>query len=194
MAVFAVLWRWLVEQYLFAVDVPEELVAVSTAHVLMGTGQGELGPPLVVEQRRFPLGGIVTVRAGGNPFGLGELAGVDVGMAVLTLGGSFGKVGFDQLGAQVRRLVAIDASHGFVGTGEGELRPVVIEASHVFPVLGGVAGLAADRCTVATQSLHAVGKLVVVRILVAGGAGIVLEVKYRGRVISGRICGIGSFI
>ncbi len=193
MAVFAVFWRWLIEQHLLAIHVAEELVAVPAAHIQVPALQGE-GRLFMVEQRGFPLGRVVALYAGSNPIGLGELASVNVGMAVLALGRRLGEVGLDELGAEVRRLVAVDAGHRLMRAREDESRPVVIEAGDVLPVLGCVAGFAANGRTIAAQRLHALGELVVVRILMAGGAGIVLKVEDRSRVIAGRTPGIRNFV
>ena len=149
MAVFAVLGGRFVEEHLLAVEVSEQLVAVGAADVLVRAGEGELGAFVVIEQRGLPLGGVVTIRAGSRSLGLRELAPVNVGMAVLALGGSFGEVGIDELRAHIRRLVAVDAGDSAMRAGERKPGSLVIETCQIFPSLGGVAGLAPDCGAVA---------------------------------------------
>ena len=56
----ALSWRGLVEEHILAFHHPHELMTRLTAHVLMGTLQRESGSLLVIEQRRLPLGTVVT--------------------------------------------------------------------------------------------------------------------------------------
>ena len=105
-----------------------------------------------------------------------ELLAVNVLVAVLTLGGSGGEIGSDELGLQVRWLVTIDAGSGLVRPDQWERRLRVVEARKFFPRLSRVAGFAARGCSVGADLLHAFVKLPLVRILVAGGAGQILPV------------------
>jgi len=175
-AILAVLGRGFVEQDPLAIKIAEQLVTIAATHVLVRARQSERRALVVVEQRWFPLGAVMTVGAGRDPVFLGELTAVDVGVALFALGGCLGEVHIDERGFQVGRLMAVAASNGPVRADQGELGLAVIEASEVFPGLGGVASLTAGRGAVRAESLHALGKLIVVRILVAGGAGKLLEV------------------
>ena len=183
MAVFTVFRRGLVEEHRFALEILHQFVTIAAADILVRARQRKLRSLVMVERRRLPLGGIVTIGARRH-FTLGELAAMRVGVALLALQRRFGEIGFDQLRPEVGRLVAIDAGDRAVRTNQGKLRFAVIEAGEVFPVLGGVAGFATETGSVGPQRFHAVGKLVAVRILVAGDAGNILEmINRRGPVM-----------
>lgn len=184
--VFAVLGGGFVEQHLLAFNVAEELMAGGTADVLVRPRQCESRALVMIEKRGLPLGGVVTVGAGDIAPRLGELTAMNVGMAFLALRRGPGEVHVDELHFQVRRTVAVDASHGAMCAEESEPGPVVIEARDVLPVLGGMAGFAAGGCAVAAERPHALGKLATVRVLVAGGAGRIREVIDRGGLVAGR--------
>jgi len=185
-AVFAILRRGLVEQHLLAFHIAEEFVAAGTADVFVRAGQGKLGALVMIEKRWPPLGSVVAIGAWGNAFGPHKLTAMNVGMAFLAFRRGLREVHVDELCFQVRRPVAVDASHGPMGAEQRELGPVVIEACEVFPALGGMAGLAAGRSVVAAERFHAPGELAAVRILVASGAGQILEVIDRGGFVAAR--------
>lgn len=187
MTVFAVLGGGLVEQHLLAFHVAEELMAVAAADVFVRSRQREGCALVMIEKRGLPLGGIVTVGAGGAALRLGKLTAMNVGMAFLALGRGLGEVHVDELHFQVRRTVAVDASYGAMGADESELGSVVIEARDVLPVLGGMADFAAGWSAVAAERFHALGKLATVRVLVTGGAGKFLEVIYGTGLVAGRL-------
>jgi len=185
-AVLTVLGGGFVEQHLLAFDIAEEFVAGGAADVFVRAGQGKWGALVVVKKRRLPLGGIVAIGAGGDALGSGELTAMNVQMAFFALRRSLGEVHVDKLRFQVRRLVAVNASHGTMGAEESELGPVVIEAREVGPALGGMAGFAAGRSAVAAERFHTLGELALVRVLVTGGAREVLEVINRSGPVAGR--------
>ena len=107
---------------------------------------------------------------------LGELATVDILVALLALLRSFLEVHIGHLGLEVRRLVAVNASDRAVSSHQWEGRGAVIEAVQFAPGLGVVAGLAPGGLAIGRDFDHAVVELAVVRILVAGFAGQILEV------------------
>src|SRR6266852_3568491 len=157
-------------------------MAIITADVLVCAREREGGPCVVVESRGLPPCAIVAIGAG-RDVSLGELAAMGVGMARLALERSLGEIGVDELGSHVRRLVAINAGHSAMGADQRELGFGVIETGKVFPVPGGVAGLAASGLSVRAEGFHALGELAAVRILVTGGTGKILEVIDGGRPI-----------
>jgi len=151
-------------------------MAVATANISMGPRQRELRSFVVVERRGFPLGAVVAVGAGSHIV-LGELSAVRIGMAFLALERRVGEVGVDQFGAEVCRLMAIDAGHGAMRADERKFRFRVIETDQILPAFRRVAGLAADRRSVCSKRFHPLGKLIVVRIFVARGACLLLEME-----------------
>jgi hypothetical protein len=74
---------------------------------------------------------------------------------------------------------------------QSELGAVMIEARQVLPILGSVAGLAADGCTVSAESFHALGELPVVRIFVASSARNILKMIDSGGVVARSLLGRG---
>src|SRR6202162_6692287 len=154
-------------------------MAIIAAYVLVRTRECEGGPFVVVESRGLPLCAIVASGAG-RDVSPGELAAMWVGVARLALERSLGEIGVDELGSQVGRLVAINAGHGAMGADQRELGFGVIEAGKVFPVPGGVTGLAASGLSACAEGFHALGELAAVRILVTGGTGKMLEMINRG--------------
>src|ERR1700693_142390 len=155
-------------------------MAIIAADVLVRARECEGGPFVVVESRGLPLCAIVASGAG-RDVSPGELAAMGVGMARLALERSLGEIGVDELGSQVGRLVAINAGHGAMGADQRELGFGVIEAGKVFPVPGGVTGLAASGLSVCAEGCNAPGELAAVRILVTGGTGKILKVIDGGR-------------
>src|SRR4029077_19181552 len=93
----------------------------------------ESGPFIVIEQRGFPLDGVMTIRARRYLVGLCELFPVRILVAVLALGGCLFEVGIDELGLKVGRLVAVNARHRSVRALQRERRLVVIKAVEFSP-------------------------------------------------------------
>ncbi len=114
---------------LFGIDVAKQLVTTGAGHVAVFAFQGELGPFVVIEQRRLPLGGIVTVSALGHLIReeLGELRSVDVFMAILALIRCLLEVHIDQFRLQILRFMAVDARHGAMRPCQREGGCAVIE-------------------------------------------------------------------
>ena len=87
----------------------------------MRTAQGKISSFLMVEKRRFPLRGSVTLGTS-SYVAFGELLSMDILVAVLALGRGSLEIGVQQFGLKVRGLVAIDASRSAVRAHQGELR------------------------------------------------------------------------
>ena len=128
----------------------------------------------MVKSRGFPLRAIVAIGAR-RDISLRKLTTVRVRMALLAFQRSLREVRVDQLCPQIGRLVAIHAGHGAMGAHQGKLRFRMIKAGQVLPVPGGVATLAAGAGSVGPKRFHALGELVVVRILMTGSARNILE-------------------
>lgn len=169
MASLALLWRRLVEKHLLAFDQPNLLVATSTTDVLVQTLQGKGRPLVMIEQRRLPLGTVVTLNTRRNAVP-GELPAMNLLMTALALGGRRSEVGGYELGLQVGRLMAIDASRSFVRSDQGKRRLRVVEPREFFPGFCGVASLTPEGRSVGAKLLHAFRKLPFVRIFVTGRA------------------------
>ena len=122
MAIGASLGRWRIEEDLFAIDGFEELVASSAGDVTMLAFQGERCALVVIEGRRLPLARVMAVVALRNFVReeLGELAAVDVLVALLAFLGRLFEVHVGHLGFEIRRLVAVDASDGAMRTHQRE--------------------------------------------------------------------------
>ena len=134
----------------------------------------------MIEERRFPLHGVVAIDAGTDAVFL-ELLAVNIVVAAFALARRRGEVRFDELGLHVGGLVTVNTCGRPVRAHQriGSLR--VVEAREIFPVLGGMTGLAANRRTVRTWGLHVLGELALVRIFVAGLAGQLLPVVEHNR-------------
>ena len=169
MAAFTLFGRVLVEEDLLPLKLAVVLMAAGARHVLVEPLKRELGLLVVVKQRRLPLGGIVTIDTGGHAV-LGELLAVDIFVAVFALGGSGREVRLDQLGLHIGRLMAVDAGRGPVRPQQRERSLGMVKARELIPFLRGMAGLAASRDAIHESFPHALGKLAIVRILVAGFA------------------------
>ena len=87
----------------------------------MRTAEGKISSFLMVEERRFPLRGIVTLGTS-SYVAFGELLSVDILVAVLAFCRCGLEIGIQQFGLKVRGLVAIDASRSAVRAHQEELR------------------------------------------------------------------------
>lgn len=122
---------------------------------------------------------------------LGELAAVDVFMALLAFLRGLLEVHVGHFCFEVRWLVAVDTSDRPVRTHQREGRRAVVEAIQFAPGFGVVAGLASGGLAVGRDFDHAILELTVVRILVAGLAGEILEVIWDLRL---RLILVGEFV
>ncbi len=87
------------------------------------------GRPLVmIEQRRLPLGRVMAIRARGDLISFRELFPVRILVALLALGRRLFEVGINQLGLEVRRLVAINTGHRAVRALQRERSLIVVKA------------------------------------------------------------------
>lgn len=160
---------WFVEQNRFAVDLAHQLVAVGALHVGMHALQREGSAPVVVEERGFPLGGVVTFGAGRN-VSTRELLAMGIVVALLALFGCGLEVDVHHGGFEIRRLMAIDARSRTVCTQQWESCFRMIELRQLFPRFCGMTCLAAARASCRLRLLHALIELAVVRVGVATGA------------------------
>lgn len=167
MAVFAILQRRFVVEDLFTLEILEQLVTAAAAHILVSARECELRPLVVIESRGLPLGRVVAVGARSDVC-LGKLAAVRISVALLALERRVTELRIEKFRAEVRRLVAVNASHRAMCAHQGELGLVVVESSQILPCLGAVASFASERRAVGAAHFHPFSKLIVVRIFVAG--------------------------
>jgi len=179
----ALLGRRLVEQDLFPIDPPGQIVTLCAPRFLMGTLQGKGRSLFVIECRWLPLSAAVAFGARSIPVAR-ELLAVDVFVAFLALGWGCLEIHIGQLGFQVGRLVAIGAGGCAMRTDQRKRRFGVIESRQFFPRLGGVTGLAAGGLSSGPGLAHALLELSLVRIGVAGNASQILPVINSGRLLA----------
>ena len=187
MALRAGLRRREIVEDLLAIDVLKDLVTARAGHIAVLALQRERGSLVVIEGRWLPLCSIVAVPALSHLVSeeLGELAGVDVFVALLAFLRSLFEIHIGQPGFHVGRLVAVDAGHGSMCARQGERSRAVVKPIELAPGLGRVACLAPHRLAVLAQLPHALVELPLVHILVTTGAGQVFEVvrNFRLRLI-----------
>ena len=94
-------------------------MAAFAFHVTMDALQRERSAFVVIEQRRFPLGAVVTIGAGCGR-ALGELPAVNVFVTVLALVRRGFEIHVEQAGFQIWRLMAVDTSGGPVRPNQRE--------------------------------------------------------------------------
>ena len=107
-----------IEEDLLPIDVLEQLVATRTDHISVFAFQRERRSLVVIKRRRLPLRGVVAVAALRNLIRkqLGELAAVDVFVALLAFLRRLLEVHIGHLCFEVWRLMAVNAGHGTVRT------------------------------------------------------------------------------
>src|SRR5215469_7906340 len=132
MAGCAIPGRRLVEEHCLRFHWPRQLVTVSAAHILMRAPQREWSSLVVIKQRRFPPGTVVTPLTTCH-IRVGELLAVDVLMAVFALGWRRLEIDVDQLPFKIRRLVAINAGRHPMRAEQREPRLRVIESGNLLP-------------------------------------------------------------
>jgi len=123
----------------------------------------------MIEQRRLPLRAVVARYAVGYTV-LCKLFSMNILMTLLALSRRGLEINVRQLGFQVRRLVAVQASSGTMRTDQREIGFRVIEARQLLPRFRGVAGFATRGFAVHSDAEHAFPELSFVWIGVAGGA------------------------
>ena len=109
----------LVEQNAFAIYHARQFMTRLTAHVAMRTLQRESGSRVVIEQRRFPLHAVVTLRAR-RLLAFRKLPAVNVLVTLFTGRRRCFEVRINQLGPHVRRFVAVDTGRGTVSSEQRE--------------------------------------------------------------------------
>ena len=113
-------WGRCVNEDLLAVYRTEELVATGAGDIAVLALQGELGPLVMIEQGRFPLSRVVAVAALRDLVReqFGELAAMDIFVALLALFRCLLEVHIHELGFHVGRLVAVDTGDRAVRTSQ----------------------------------------------------------------------------
>jgi len=106
----------------------------------------------------------------------GELAAMDILVALLALFRRFFEVHIHELGFHVRRLMAVDAGNRSMRARQRKRRRAVVKSVQFFPGLRGVAGLAAHRLSVLADLAHALLELTVVHVFMTGRARQVFKV------------------
>ena len=87
MAFCTVRWGWLIEPYGLHFNLSHQLVTFVTSDILVCTAQRELGPGVVIEQRRFPFHAVVAFRTARNS-SPGELLAVNLLVTIFALRGN----------------------------------------------------------------------------------------------------------
>jgi len=98
---------------------------------------------VVIEERRPPLA--VVVASGAVVDAISKLVGVGIFVASDAGLRRARKVDMHQSQLQIRRLVAVCAGNRTMRAKEWKLGLSVVEFGEIFPVFGGVAGLASER-------------------------------------------------
>lgn len=117
----AVFGRGLVEQNGSPIHDASQFVAGFAAHVAMRAPQRKSGPGVMIEQGRFPLQAVVTVRAR-RLLAFRKLPAVNVLVALFARRRRCFEICVNQLGTHVRRLVAVDAGRGAMSSEQREGR------------------------------------------------------------------------
>lgn len=162
--------RGLVEDHRIAVDQSSQRMALSARNVGMAAGQGEWSPLVVIKRRRSPTLRGVAVGARGLAGAVSELSAV----RLLVAGFAFLRRPFElDFLLAGKGLVALATGHGAVSTEQGKLCLGVVKSVHVRPGTRIMTGFAAERRAVRPAPGHAIAELPVVRVLMAGGAGLI---------------------
>ena len=127
MACGAVFGGGLVEKNRLPIHNARQFVAGLTAHVAMRTLERKSGPSVVIEQGRFPLRSVVTIRAR-RFLALRKLPAVNILVTFFASRRRCFEIRVNQPGAHVLRLVAVDTSRGAVSSHKREGSLGVIEA------------------------------------------------------------------
>lgn len=134
--------RRLIEQHKIAIDRLPERVTGRADYILVCSFERE-ECLVMIEERRPPLGWIMTTRALLRPSA--KLVGVRILVAISAADRSAGKVSVSKSDPRVGRAVALRARNGAVRTDQWKLSLAVIELCKIMPVLCRVAGRAAER-------------------------------------------------
>ncbi len=98
-----------------------QLVALCAANILVRAPQRELRPLVVIKSRGLPLHAVMALGAAGN-IRLRKLLPVDILVAVLALGRRSLEIHVNELGFQIRGLMAVHASGCSMRPQQGKLR------------------------------------------------------------------------
>ena len=150
-------------------------MARGAANVSMCTLQRELRARLMVEQRRFPFGGVVALRAAWVRAVPRKLVCVDVFVAPFAPPRRRFEDYVPHGQLKIRRLVATPARDAAMTSHQVECRGGMIEAGNLRPSLCGMAGLASDGNPLRSCFLHPLGELAAVGIFMAARTGEIAE-------------------
>lgn len=172
-AIRALLLHLFVDDHRFVRHLDFLRMTLIAGHMRVTTLKGKVGAGIVIERRRHPVAGIVTIVAG-RPAMLGKLARMRVFVAVLTNFRSPFELNF--LRADWR-LVALPAFDRAVRAQQRELRFGVVKAGHIRPGSDVVARFAAKRDAVGAALGHTILELPFMRIGMARRASLICEMK-----------------
>jgi len=173
MASFASRWRRFVKEHLGLIDQFLQRMARRTGHIFMASFQGKLSL-VVIEERRPPL--VAVVASGAVVGAISKLVGMGVFVASGACLRGARKVNMHQSQLQIRGLVAVGAGYRTMRAKEWKLSLSMVEFREIFPVFGGVAGLASERLSRRTGLRHAFRELTLVYVLVTRRAAKLPEV------------------
>lgn len=176
MAIFAMGWRWFVEEHHRAIHLLPQHVTGRAGHIFMSALQCEQSC-VVVEERGTPLVRVVTRRA--IAASGAELIRMWVFVTIAAIDGRFREVNMHHRALQIGRTVALGARHSAMRTHQRKARVRMIEPRHIAPCLGGVTRLAAEDATARAVPSHTLRELAPVYVLVAGCAAQIREVIER---------------
>jgi len=181
MAVRAIFWRGLIDQDQLVQHLALRYMALFATHVSVASRQRELGSLVVIERGRRPVLVHMAIRALRDPVLGGKLARMRILVAAFAIFWRSLELNFVRAG---QRFVALVAGHGPMSSGQWEFRFRMVEAADVHPGTCTVASLAAQRRAVGAFGCHALLEFVLVRISVAGSAGVVLKMERQNLVRS----------
>ena len=174
--------RLLINSHQLVIDHARLYVTFRAWNVGMASLQREMRLRIMVKGRRDPALRIMAVRAMGVAF-LRKLAVMHIPVTTLTKLRCSLELHF--LCAD-GHLVTSATFDGAVRTQQRELRFRMVEAIHICPGPHVVAGFASERRPIGPELCHAILEFAVVRIRVARGAALILEMKRQNLVRSAR--------
>lgn len=165
---------WLIEHYWLSIDRLPIGMAGRAGNILVGAFERKRCL-LVIKERRLPL---VAVVARCAVFATcAELVGMRIFVAFAALRRSLRKRDMDHRPLQVRRSVAIDASHRAMRADQRESRAGVIKSRHICPLLSRVTCLTTQRFSGSAEQRHTPGKLSLMNIRMTACATQLREMK-----------------
>jgi len=124
--------RRLVEQHHLPLNDLGQLVTLAAANVLVRPGQWKCCPAIMIEERGFPLHGVVAIGAVSD-LPVGKLFSVNIFVAILTLRRRGLKIHIEKGSLHVGRFVTVDACGRPMRPRKRKCRFGVIEAGKFLP-------------------------------------------------------------